>query len=172
MSHSHNQGKCCAIPASFCTRTTAGRSRQPAGQPLNNICHEHRGTGAVPLVSEGSVTYTGLVGGKHRTIQQSQIIWQRLEALQMTKYSGMLLKGSNMSALSAFSHTHAHILQTVSSFLCETNVWVIFPRRFKTSFGSESFRIDARQGGCKSGAFSTKHLSLQQVQICHRTVLC
>lgn len=36
--HSHNQGKCCAIPASLCTGTTAGQSWEPGGQLLNNIC--------------------------------------------------------------------------------------------------------------------------------------
>lgn len=45
---------------------------------LNNICHgacgQLRGSGVVLLVSQGPVTYTALVGGKHRTVQQSQII--------------------------------------------------------------------------------------------------
>lgn len=30
---------CCAIPASLYARTTASRSREPAGGALNNICH-------------------------------------------------------------------------------------------------------------------------------------
>lgn len=56
------------------------------------------------LVSQGPVTYTALVGGKHRT------------ALLMTKYCGMFVKGSNttpnsfgfpVSACYTYERTHS-----------------------------------------------------------------
>lgn len=76
MSHSHNWGKCCVIPASFCTRTTARRSRQPVDQPLNNICHvwAQGGWGVVPLVNQGPVIYTVVRHGKHQATQQSLML--------------------------------------------------------------------------------------------------
>lgn len=77
MSHSSNQGKYCAIPVSFCNGTTIGQSWKLASQPLNNICHMVP-AGSVEattaLVSEGPMTYNALVVGKHRTVQQSQIM--------------------------------------------------------------------------------------------------
>lgn len=76
------------------------------------------------LVSQGPVTYTALVCGKHRTIWQSQIIWWLLEALQMTKHCGLFLQEVTQSQLQLFLLflvvTHKHVDYFTYTRICHT----------------------------------------------------
>lgn len=150
---------------SFCNGATIGQSWKLASQPLNNICHMVPGgstEATAALVSQSPMTYTALVVGKHRTVQQSQIMWWRLEALQMTKYCGMFVKGSNTTPNSSFpvsahcTHTYTHTRTQVHTHIHPTwrdndqfcPVQLLFR---KTTCVHSSIRLTPRNDGLQHG---------------------